>query len=720
MSVSFSHKIIVTGIILTLLAIPVWACGPFFPNRVLLGGDDVVLKAPLGSFRQQIELIKPPVPPRFKAVIPSEKDERRSSLDDKFRHILTGKYRHGDRYYRQTALADLADLEKALTQLDLSTEQQDKIMREYCSVRKAIFEYASDISKWKNEKRWDRKTKTFIPPERPQPRFNPPAIPKGLPVEFAEYLSGAAFYHLGENIRAIKVWLNLLELSKSQRLYRSTWAAFMIAKTLLKEKPDESIQWFQRVRQLAEEGYVDSLGLASSSLGWEARAMLDMKRYEQAIELYAAQMATGDPSAFVSLQLATGKALIASPQIDDALAKKDTTRKVITAYIMSRDFSKELIRKWLVAVEAAEIGVVEEAENLALAAYQAGEMEIAQRWVNVAPPDTNMTRWIRAKLLLRDGKVAQAAEQLAWIARHFPPVRKPWISHLFRRQTIDVQVRGELGVLLLARSNYVEALDVLLQGGHWEDAAYIAECVLTPDELIKYVDLQWPAPQDEPSEKSYMFRRANYPDWFKIRIRYLLARRLTRLDRWEEARSYYPSRWQNRFDAYIKAVRDGRNKDLPNKERAAALWKAACIARYEGMELMGTEVEPDWFFYGGNFERHPASDPRSLDGSAKIAQSSKDERKRLQENVVPEKRFHYRYVAADHAWRAAEFMPDNTDETARVLCIAGSWFKGRDPDFADRFYKTLVNRCRKTELGKEADELRWFPEIEIDKKKLLQ
>jgi tetratricopeptide (TPR) repeat protein len=719
MSVSFSHKIIVTGIILNLLEISVWACGPFFPNRVLLGGDDVLLKAPIGSFRQQIELIKPPVPPRFKAVLPSEKDESGSSWNDKFPYILTGKYQHGDRYHRQTTLADLADLEKATTRLALSAKQRDKIMGEYCSARKAIFAYAIDLSRWENEKRWDRKTKRFIPPERPQPRFDPPTIPEGLPVEFAEYLRGSCFYYLGEKAKARNVWLHLLELPKKQRLYRSTWAAFMIAKMLLKEKPDESIPWFQRVRRLAEEGYFDSLGLASSSLGWEARAMLDMKRYEQAIELYLAQMAIDDPSAFVSLQWTAGKALTESPQIDDALAKNDTTRKVITAYIMSRDSSKEIVRKWLVAVEAAEIAVVEEAENLALAAYQAGEMEIAQRWVNVAPPDNNMTRWIRAKLLLRDGKVSQAAEQLKWIARYFPPVRTPWISHLFRRQTFDVQIRGELAVLLLARSNYVEALDVLIQGGHWEDAAYIAECVLTPDELIKYVDLQWPPPQDEPSEKSYMFRRANGPDWFKIRIRYLLARRLTRLERWEEARLYYPSRWQNPFDAYIKAVRDGQNEYLANKERAAALWKAACIARYEGMELMGTEVEPDWFFYGGGFERHPASDTRSRDGSAKLAQSSKDERKRLRDNIVPEKRFHYRYVAADYAWRAAEFMPDNTDETARILCIAGSWLKMRDPDFADRFYKALVNRCRKTELGKEADELRWFPEIEIDKKKLL-
>jgi hypothetical protein len=109
------------------------------------------------------------------------------------------------------------------------------------------------------------------------------------------------------------------------------------------------------------------------------------------------------------------------------------------------------------------------------------------------------------------------------------------------------------------------------------------------------------------------------------------------------------------------------------------MWKAACITRYEGMELLGTEGEPDWFVWGGNFERTPASDVRGFDGDAKLVPSTVDEQQRLQENFVPEERFHYRYTAADHAWRAAELMPDNSDETARVLCIAGSWLKIRDP-----------------------------------------
>ena len=87
-------------------------------------------------------------------------------------------------------------------------------------------------------------------------------------------------------------------------------------------------------------------------------------------------------------------------------------------------------------------------------------------------------------------------------------------------------------------------------------------------------------------------------------------------------------------------------------------------------------------------------------------------RRVAQHRADPEARFHYRYQAAFLALEAAKLLPDNSDETARILCTAGSWLKNRDPQTADLFYKTLVRRCRKTALGAEADRKRWFPQID--------
>jgi hypothetical protein len=101
--------------------------------------------------------------------------------------------------------------------------------------------------------------------------------------------------------------------------------------------------------------------------------------------------------------------------------------------------------------------------------------------------------------------------------------------------------------------------------------------------------------------------------------------------------------------------------------------------------------------------------------SATVNEMSDDEIARASSRQVdPDRRFHYRWRAAALAWEAAQLMPNNTDETARALCTAGTWLKDRDPEGADQFYKALVRRCRKTAMGQQADVLRWFPAQSID------
>ena len=54
-------------------------------------------------------------------------------------------------------------------------------------------------------------------------------------------------------------------------------------------------------------------------------------------------------------------------------------------------------------------------------------------------------------------------------------------------------------------------------------------------------------------------------------------------------------------------------------------------------------------------------------------------------------------------------MPDDSEETAKVLCTAGGWLKALDPKAANRFFKALVTRCGETALGREAKRTKWFP-----------
>jgi hypothetical protein len=144
------------------------------------------------------------------------------------------------------------------------------------------------------------------------------------------------------------------------------------------------------------------------------------------------------------------------------------------------------------------------------------------------------------------------------------------------------------------------------------------------------------------------------------------------------------------------------------------------------MELMGTEVEPDGFTSGGDFppgdvdtERGEGMRPVVEFNEAKkeevikkqpiklsIAATAAEKERIARTRPQPPKRFHYRYVAAGIAWKAAGLMPDGSEELADVLNTAGWWVKDRDEKLADKFYQALVHRCGKTKIRAAAK--RWF------------
>lgn len=165
----------------------------------------------------------------------------------------------------------------------------------------------------------------------------------------------------------------------------------------------------------------------------------------------------------------------------------------------------------------------------------------------------------------------------------------------------------------------------------------------------------------------------------------------------------------------VQNINAGRNQAPVDHQKAEALFIAAQVIREQGMDLLGTEVEPDWRINGGGFEDGVAVSQRASFSTNTTLVASEDEITRaLAHHPAPDQRFHYRYRAASFAWAAAALLPNNSDELAQVLCIGGSWLKNRDPDTADLFYKALVRRCRKTAIGAMADRMRWFPELDTN------
>lgn len=753
--------------ILKCLAIAVWLAGVVFLARVwahtpipitfLLNGDLVMLISPVPEFRRELERIKPPFVPPFRALPPRE-DLPLQNIRD-YRWVSPGETPKD--HSQQTAEADYSDLRAALEEMNLSEKQREALLAQHRTLRGSLRSYAlaALVNRFFRTDGFDLAEEgpgPELPTVSPRPRPELLKVPEGLPGEFADYLRGAIAYYRGPMDEARAAWQAVLDRPASQRRYRSTWAAFMLGRSLLRSDPTQAVVWFERVRDLAQQGFVDSLGLAAASLGWQARAELDRtrERYSRAMELYLAQSATGDPTAEASLIRVARKVFDAGPEALRQAATNPTAQRVITGYVITHGGppwdgsppSTPLVKAWLYAVEANRVTDMEGAERVAWAAYQVGELETARRWLDRAPPDAAMTLWLRAKLLLHDGRIDEAVPLLARVTRLFPPSERWWsvrygpeVYYLHGLALVSPAHRavGELGVLHLTRRAYTEALDALLRAGLWIDAAYVAERVLTPDELIAYVDRHWPQPTQAAPEREGSTARSPEESgqggeieafseepfvWEEMApmssaasLRHLLARRLARIGRWKEAGGYWPPELRPHFDTYVRAMRAGRDRKIPAEKQAEALWQAARIARYDGMELLGTEIEPDWRALDGNYELLPISLVRGspVDGLIlmRIMQSSQDERDRLRRHIHPQKRFHYRYTAADLAWEGAALMPDQSEATARVLCIAGSWLKYRDPKAADRFYKALVKRCGKTELGREADRLRWFPVI---------
>ena len=163
------------------------------------------------------------------------------------------------------------------------------------------------------------------------------------------------------------------------------------------------------------------------------------------------------------------------------------------------------------ALQALDVRQVANADRVAALAYRIGRYDLAQSLASRL--DTALAWWVRAKLALRQGDSVQAAQAYARAAAAFPRADGSLDADSAGR------LRAEQGVLTLSRGQYVEALDQLLRAGgpldatrpaeeegwpmapYWNDAAYVAERVLTLDELKQYVDAQAPATPAPPGPR---------------------------------------------------------------------------------------------------------------------------------------------------------------------------------------------------------------------------
>ena len=656
---------------------PAAACGPDFPNRLLLSPDEVLLSAPVADFARELARLVPAPAKPFEVV---------------------GVY-DGD---VQTRTVEADDLDHALRDAGASAEARAAAIAKLAKARQDA---------------------------------DPSALDGLEPAEIREYARGAILFRKGDTDSARKVWRALLELPAAQRQRRSVWAAYMLGRSYVSkgvlmgagDQPEQAIQWFAQTRELAAAGFADRLGLAATSLGWEAALRLDQGRTEDAVSAYLAQAAHGDSSGVSSLAVVSER-LIADPAQLPGAAASQVLRPVLTALLLARSSyayvppdggastpDRTLAGAWLDALEAAKVGAVDGADRLAWLAYRLGRYPVAERWLAVAPQGSVVTLWTRAKLALRAGDAKAAAKLLAQVASGFAETERwqywpgdwgAWGAWDMEVQPIG-RARAELALLELSGGELVRACDLLLRSEYNLDAAYLAERVITVDELKTLVDARWPAPtgpavadgggQGEAGSPVLIYSGRGYDSEIRARavwIRYLLGRRLVRARRLDEARPYLPAAQAAVLDRYLTAVAGARDRTRPDADRAASWWEAAKIARHDGMELMGTEGAPDWQIYSGNFSLDATLDGRKTLKSKLAAPSPRELARAKETATIPDRRFHYRYVAGDHVMNAVKLLPKDSADAGVMLCHAAAWVIHRDPPAARRFYKEYQRRSR--------------------------
>jgi hypothetical protein len=692
-------------LLVALTAVPVRPCGPDFPTAyVWLDSGDLLITMPEAHFYSELTFhlgtAGSDVPPE--EFVDEQEAARLAEID------LLDK----DAGQLANALRDQGVPEAHATELVWAYREARRVTRGLFYT-KPQFSLASG---WFGDGKWD--------PSQLEKNYTrqfdfdvyAPLFQK-LPREFTLYAEGAALYHQGYMIEAIERWDALLALPEAERRYRSVWAASESGKARLILGDPGAIAAFEQVRALVDAGFPDPLGLYTTSLGWQARMEAQLGEYLPAIHHYAAQFRTGTQAerqtAHLSLDFICGALFRAGDALDAFLADAEA-REIITLWVLSGRAEYPAGNTWTEALVAnPPDGPIDAAGAMAHLYYQAGKWALANQWVAMADPADLSAQWVRAKLLLREGKLAEAETILASVnsALQGPSARAP--VAVAANESLPVVVGSELGSVRLNKDDYPGAMLAFLRADSVDDANYIADQVMTLPELASFLE-EHGAEFDLKPENAELWQLRSATE----SLRYILARRYARAGEFEKARDAYPpdtktsseneqhagESLQTLIMAYADALNCGRDKAANRTERAAALMEAGKIARYAGLELFGTEQDPDWAAYDGVYE--PWGETRAEAGTATPMEAD-----RIARNApTPNRRFHYRWVAADLMWEATQLLPDNDETTAQALWYGGTWIEKHDPEGADKFYKALVRRCVNLPIGKAADEKRWFPE----------
>ena len=512
------------------------------------------------------------------------------------------------------------------------------------------------------------------------------ALGEGLSPELRWYSAGAVAFTKQDWPNAEAAFREVLALPSAEQAQRRSWAMYSLARVLIiKGSNSEADKLFKDLYLEVANGLADPLNLAVSGLGEQGRLALRSGNWQDAIALYGTQ-ANYEHSGYESLlQVARQLLALDDAALSEALKQpfvvKLLSRYLLTQYnSLSYDETAPLprITKLLLANSAFQ---VENATELAALSYQQGEFELASKLLQLAKPSA-YGYWLSAKLAVRAGDEQQAVAAYANASKAFAVVA----DAIPLSDDEQCRVQAEHGVLQLQRGDYLQAMTLLYQSrNYWLDAAYVAERVLTIEELQQFISEH--APHATATAESSDFQP------MENQLRAVLARRLMRAGKLQQALGYFSDESSYLAAKQYQAALKAASSSWSDIDKAAALFQMATITREHGMQLFGYELAPDYAVFDGYYElwNTPSTEVLSAAEIKRVNTASDS----------TAKRFHYRYTASALADRAADLLPQNSQAFAATLCYASRWLLARDPEAAAPYYQRYLRDGAYVDWGSE-------------------
>ena len=536
--------------------------------------------------------------------------------------------------------------------------------------------------------------------------------------EFFLYALGRAQRLADPALDEPPAWLELLAMPSARRRFRTVWARHGLV--LAAPDLETADNRLRELRADLDDGFRDTCGLE------EAVVMQLMRRGGTTAErlhwLPLAAAVRGSPRIMAALD--SDAAYLRRSSLWHGKIRGQA-HVIATSDRLATEVMVTLCGEGILPEDLRDAAPILCADRRAWAAFEKGDFQRGRRLLALAPENSLVRLFWEARLARIDGDYAKSADLLRrWLdeaSRRVVPegvfnvcyrdvcmdlsdgtfdISGAYLRHASQSKMEQV-VRGELGSVLLTEGDFVEALHAFLRAHSWIDAAFVAERCLTTDALVRFV-------REVPAEDVGLIDEDGMD--FSERLRWLLARRLLREGRIAEAGEFFPlarrKEWEQYATLVAAAAWDGKPWAPPSATDDVRALAALNLARFlyaRGMELMGTELEPDVSVWEGEY---PFSGIR-VRGLADLPHA-KPLPKALP--ILPKTRFHYRRPAMDAARRAAALAAD-PDIRAAAFLLQGqinAITKDAPPADVEPAYRALC-AIPGHPLAQAARDARWFP-----------